>query len=134
MESVQQRIIEKKLQNQITILSRLSDVEVRCAYRLSSLFVFPSYYEGFGIPILEAMASGIPIALSDIPVFREITQNSGLYFDPFNIESMCDAIEQGLMSTGLRKDIVEYGNHRVDDFEFSLLAAQLSAVYESINK
>ena len=61
------------------IYNNLTDIEVQALYRLSKLFVFPSIYEGFGIPILESMAMNTPLILSKIDVFNEITQNKGIY-------------------------------------------------------
>ena len=80
------------IQNQVTLLAGLSDDEVRCAYRCCSLLVFPSLYEGFGIPVLEAMVAGKPIVLSDMPIFREITDNQGFYFDQRSVDHIADAI------------------------------------------
>ena len=94
-KAIQERIDSAKLSANVTFLSGLSDLEVRCAYKLCSLFVFPSSYEGFGIPILEAMAAGCPMVLSDIPVFREITQDKGVYFPHDDVEAMAAAIDDG---------------------------------------
>ncbi|MEH6552219.1 MAG: glycosyltransferase family 1 protein [Pseudomonadales bacterium] len=124
-------LIEKKsLGGSVRVLSGLTDLDVRCAYGLSSLLVFPSRYEGFGIPILEAMAASCPMVLSDIPVFREITQNQGLYFDCNDVEAIAHSIETGLHSTVRRKELVSYGDARVSDFGFDRLAAQLAVLYD----
>lgn len=129
--------IEKKiallhLSDNIRILSGLSDLEVRSAYKLCNLFVFPSAYEGFGIPILEAMAAGVPMVLSDIPVFREITRYQGVYFPNDDPVRMADAIEQMLESADERKRIVNYGYERVRDFSFPALASQIKNLYQSL--
>jgi glycosyltransferase involved in cell wall biosynthesis len=130
-----QKIIElvqsKGLSSYVTLLSGLSDLEVRCFYKLCQLFVFPSSYEGFGIPILEAMAAKCPMVLSDIPVFREITQNMGVYFPHDNVELMATAIEEVLSSSNDRKRLIDYGNKRVRDFSFNSLAAQVENLYRS---
>jgi glycosyltransferase involved in cell wall biosynthesis len=117
------------LKHRVFILKGLSDLEVKCAYALSELVIFPSLYEGFGIPILEAMASGKPMVLSDIPVFKEITQNKCIYFSPNNIDSMSDAIELGLISSDIRDIIIKYGYSRVQDFDFDVLAKSLANRY-----
>lgn len=130
--AIEDRIMSSNLDGHVKILSGLSDQEVRCAYKLCSLFVFPSAYEGFGIPILEAMAAGRPMVLSDIPVFREITQDSGVYFPHDNVESMAHAIEDVLSSSSERKRLVEYGNARVQAFSFHSLAAQVESLYRSL--
>lgn len=124
------QIVSLGLTNQVLLLNGLSDLEVRCLYRLCSLFVFPSAYEGFGIPILEAMASGRPMVLSDLKVFREITENQSMYFPHDDVALMADAIETGLTSCSAREQIVSYGFKRVADFSFERLAGDMVAVYE----
>ena len=127
-----ERIRFANLTGQVRILSGLSDFEVRCAYKLCSLFAFPSSYEGFGIPILEAMAAGCPMVLSDIPVFREITENRGVYFPHDDSGEMATAIESVLASTSERERQVKYGYDRVQDFNFKSLAGQLAKLYRTL--
>ena len=131
-ESIRERIESERLSGSVTLLSGLSDLEVRCVYKLCSLFVFPSSYEGFGIPILEAMAAKRPMVLSDIPVFREITQNKGVYFPHDDVDLMAIAIEKILSSSSDRARLVEYGNERVQDFSFPSLAVQIERLYRSL--
>jgi glycosyltransferase involved in cell wall biosynthesis len=130
-KAIEERVESANLSGHVKLLSGLSDLEVRCAYKLCSLFAFPSSYEGFGIPILEAMAARRPMVLSDIPVFREITQNKGAYFPHHDVESMALAIENVLSSSSERARLVEYGSERVQAFSFHILAAQLERLYKS---
>lgn len=131
---VQERVRHHGLENSVTLLSGLSDFEVRCAYQACHAFVFPSTYEGFGIPILEAMAAERPMVLSGLPVFREITQSQGLYFDADDVEALADAIETVSTSPEIRVQLVDYGKRRVGDFSFSSLATKMREVYHvSIN-
>jgi glycosyltransferase involved in cell wall biosynthesis len=129
---IQDRIDSAKLSGNVTFLSGLSDIEVRCAYKLCSLFIFPSSYEGFGIPILEAMAAGCPMVLSDIPVFREITQNKGVYFPHDDADAMAAAIDAVLSSSNQRASLINYGKERVQWFSFKRLAGQLESVYREL--
>ena len=124
------RIASAKLTGQVNILSGLSDTEVQCLYKLCSLFVFPSTYEGFGIPILEAMVSGCPMVVSDIPVFKEITQNQGRYFPPDSADAMALAIEEGLESQEERERLIQYGSRRAQDFSFGNIAESYATLYE----
>jgi glycosyltransferase involved in cell wall biosynthesis len=136
-DSGERRVIEERVESLnlsggVKFLSGLSDLEVRCVYKLCSLFVFPSSYEGFGIPILEAMAAGCPMALSDIPVFREITQGRGVYFPHDDAEEMASAIETVLSSSSERARLIKYGKERVQAFSFQSLAGQLQGLYRTL--
>jgi len=128
---IEERIESAKLTGTVKFLSGLSEHEVRCAYKLCSLFVFPSSYEGFGIPILEAMAAERPMVLSDIPVFREITQDKGVYFPHDDAEAMAAAIETVLSSSSERARLIDYGKERVQAFSFQSLAGQLASLYKA---
>ena len=128
-KAIEQRVQSAGLSGQVQILSGLTDIEVRCAYKLCNLFVFPSSYEGFGIPLLEAMASGCPMVMSDIPVFREITQNSYVYFPHNDAEAMAFAIEKVLKSSIECERQIKYGYERVQAFNFESLADRLVNLY-----
>lgn len=80
----------------IEFLGHVDDNILKQAYRHASLFIYPSLYEGFGIPPLEAMASGCPVLLSDIEVFHEIDGNNALYCDPNNKEDIIKNIKFAL--------------------------------------
>ena len=132
-KAMAERVQLANLSGHVKILSGLSDVEVRCAYKLCSLFVFPSSYEGFGIPILEAMAAGCPMVLSDIPVFCEITQSRGVYFSHDDTEAMALAIDKVLASNSERERQLKHGYERVQEFNFKNLAGQLANLYTTLS-
>ena len=121
------------LEGKVHLLSGLSDLEVRCAYAACGLFVFPSSYEGFGIPILEAMAAGRPMVLSNLAVFREITQQQGVYFPPDDVQVMAEAMAQVISSPTEQARIVAYGKSRIRDFSYRSLAEQVRVLYASKN-
>ncbi len=120
------------LSEHVAILQGVSDKELTELYAWSGLVVFPSRYEGFGIPILEAMAARRPLALSDIPVFRELTEGQGAYFPPDDSAAMAAVIEGILSSPVEQERLVGYGDRRVRAFSFSNLAAQVEQVYRSL--
>jgi glycosyltransferase involved in cell wall biosynthesis len=130
---VTRRIEALGLDSSVIILSNLSDTELRCVYTLCSLFVFPSAYEGFGIPILEAMAAGRPMVLSNLPAFREITENRGVYFPPNNTELMADAIARVLSSGSESDRLVAYGAQRIHSFSYHRLSEQIAQLYRSLS-
>jgi glycosyltransferase involved in cell wall biosynthesis len=130
--TLSRQIASLNLESRVTILTGLSDLEVRCAYSLSSLLVFPSLYEGFGIPILEAMAAKCPMVLSDLPVFREITGDQSIYFHAEDLEAMADAIIVGSSSSEVREKMIRYGLTRLPDFGFDRLASQIELAYKTL--
>src|SRR5262249_20700987 len=76
----------------ITVLGHVSDDELAALYASCTAFVFPSFYEGFGIPVHEAVLAGAPVLCSDIPVFREIGGELVQYVDPYDDAAMAKAI------------------------------------------
>lgn len=132
LKKIKTLIFAMNLSAQVKILSRISDLEVRCLYKLCKLFVFPSWYEGFGIPLLEAMASGCPMVLSDIPVFREITQDQGVYFPHNDPAAMALAMEDLLGSSEKQERQIKYGEKRVLDFSFTKIAENYVRLYRTM--
>lgn len=96
---------DKLAKNRIHFLTNVSDTELVKYYEEASLFVFPSTYEGFGIPLIEAMSYNLPCVISDIPVFREIGDESVIYVNPKSVRSITEGIEKGL---ALKTQKVEY--------------------------
>ena len=128
------KLIDKlNLSSRIKIFENLNDHELRCFYKLSNLFVFPSIYEGFGIPILESMASDIPIVLSDTEIFKEITLNKYIYFDPYDPLSIATKIKYVLSDKNLRNNMVNFGKKRVKVFTLREQSKNLIKFYKNIS-
>ena len=106
--------------------------ELQEMYRRALLFVFPSRYEGFGFPILEAFASGCPIALSNASCFPEIAKDAGVYFDPESEESIRSAVTSLIESEQLRNEIRTKGYNRLSHFTIEKLICNTAAVYRSL--
>ena len=77
----------------VKFLGRVSDEELRRLYNQAVCFIFPSIYEGFGLPLLEAMTCGCPVLASDIPVFREVCGDAAIYFNPYDETSIRHSID-----------------------------------------
>ena len=100
-------------------------------YQKSSLFVMPSIYEGFGIPILEAMASDCPVIASDIPVLREVAGDAALFAKVGNSDSFCQAIQKLINNSNLQKELIKKGKKRLNDFS---LAKNSAIIIKQIKK
>lgn len=107
----------------------MSDIDLQWAYRKAKCFVFPSLYEGFGIPILEAWTCKCPIVLADASCFKEIAGDAALYFEPGNGEEMKEKIKSLLIDTSLCNDICSRGLERVKQFSWSNAAEKTFQVY-----
>jgi glycosyltransferase involved in cell wall biosynthesis len=98
------------------------------------MFVFPSLYEGFGLPILEAMACGTPVACSNISSMPEVAGEAAVLFKPEEESSIALAVRSIMCATDLRKDLVVRGLERSRQFSWARTAAQTSAVIQSLVK
>jgi len=128
-KEIKKKIIDLGLQDQIKIFSNINNQDFKLLYKMSDIFVFPSLYEGFGIPVLEAMACEKPIALSNIPVFQEITQMKYLYFNPKDPASIAETLEKIICNKDIANNSIDYGKKRIQDFSFKNIASELKHLY-----
>jgi glycosyltransferase involved in cell wall biosynthesis len=119
------------LENKIHNIGFVSDEELIMLYNCTDAFVFPTLYEGFGIPILEAMACGTPTTLSNSSSLPEIAENSALYFNPKNINDMAKKIQQTI-SEGRNSNRVKLGLDRVKLFSWYKTTQKTLNVYKKI--
>ncbi len=124
-----QRIKKEFAQKDIIYTGYVTDEELASLYKGASVFVMPSYEEGFGIPLLEAMALGCPVVSSNAGSLKEVGGNAAIYFDPKDIGDMVEKIDLILNSEKLRKDLIEKGKERVKLFSWEKLAKQTLEVY-----
>jgi glycosyltransferase involved in cell wall biosynthesis len=108
------------------------DAELEVLYRQARLYVFPSLYEGFGLPALEAMAKGCPVASSDRASLPEILGDAALYFDPEDKSDIFSAIEKLLSDEILRNVLIKKGHRQVKKYNWWECAMQTSAIYKEI--
>lgn len=109
-----------------------SEADMLRLYRDAELFVFPSLYEGFGMPILEAWSCHCPVVLSQASCFPEIAADAAEYFEARNAEAMAHTICRVLESPSLRQDLIVRGDHRVAAFSWQRCAEEHMKVYESL--
>jgi glycosyltransferase involved in cell wall biosynthesis len=112
-------------------LGWISAADLEAFYRLSSCFVFPSLYEGFGLPVLEAMARGLPVAASDRSSLAEVAGGAARMFDPESSQAMAEAIEDLLHDRTLVNRLRTAGYERVGRFTWSATARATLQAYES---
>jgi glycosyltransferase involved in cell wall biosynthesis len=105
------------------------DRTLAALYRLASVFAFPSLYEGFGLPPLEAMACGTPVVTSRISSLPEVVGDAALLVDPYSVEEIALGIERALGDEALRAVLVERGRARVRDFSWKRSVKAIHAGY-----
>jgi len=108
---------------------QLSDGGMASAYANAEAFVFPSHFEGFGLPALEAMASGTATILASSSSLPEVGGDAALYFDAGNAAALADVLDSVLANNELRRDLAERGVVRASRFTWRATAAQTAAVY-----
>jgi len=111
-------IRQQNLEQQLIQLGPVPRQQLPALYQAAGLFLFPSYVESFGHPLVEAMAAGLPIVAADTPVNREICGEAALYAHPFDPEDWAGKIAQGLTEDPLRQRLVHAAMKRVEDFSW----------------
>lgn len=106
-----------------------TDRQLAFLYRQAAAFVYPSLYEGFGLPILEAFAAGCPVALSDASCFPEIAADAASYFDPCDVSSIAQALATVLSDEALRRSLIRRGRGRLQAFSWARTAERTAALY-----
>ncbi len=128
---------ELKLFDKWSITDRLvhiaaNDAQMASLYRHALCFVFPSHYEGFGIPILEAFANGCPVCLSNASSFPEVAGDAAMFFNPNDAQSMLDTLKELLVSQTLRTELGRKGLERSKDFSIERMVEQTCDVYRNL--
>ncbi len=108
--------------------------ELPLLYCGASLLVYPSFFEGFGLPALESMACGTPVVASNVTALPEIIGEAGLLFDPFNPEEMASTIYRILSDNVLKDELIKKGLQRVKEFSWQQTAKQTLSVFESVSQ
>jgi glycosyltransferase involved in cell wall biosynthesis len=128
---------EVDLFNDLDIYNRVihhfaSEEELHSLYARATAFVFPSLYEGFGIPVLEAFAAGCPAILSNTSSLPEIGGDGAAYFDPYSINNMRTVIEQVMTSKDVQNELIKNGKNQVRKFSWEKCARETMNIYEMV--
>ena len=113
-------------------LGRLPQPELNALYASATLFAFPSLHEGFGLPVLEAMAAGCPVVASDIPAVREVAGDAAVLVPPADTGAWAEALSRVLESPSLQADLAGAGRRRAALFSWSKTAEATLGVYEEL--
>jgi glycosyltransferase involved in cell wall biosynthesis len=125
-------IAEMGLSDSVRWLPRLTFDEMRLLYASASALIFPSLYEGCGLPVLEAMACGCPVAASDIPTTQEFIGEAALTFDPLSVDAIANAMREFAFDEERRRECAARGLERVKLYSSGIVARNLMGVYRSV--
>jgi len=132
-KEVKEYIISNRLENKITFLKGISNQELAILYQLADIFVYPSLFEGFGIPIIEALYSKTPVITTQNGCFKEAGGPDSIYLkDPEDTMELVDKIEKILLKEDMRKEIATEGFSFVQKFNDDVIANKLMDVYQEI--
>ncbi len=131
-ERLQKEVKNQKAENFVKMVGFVPDEELKLLYREAEVFVFPSLSEGFGLPGLEAMAAGVPVLASDIPVFREIYREAASYFNPIDSQEMAEKIKDLLIDKKKQNTLRKEGFKICDKYSWKKMAEQTLKIYQSI--
>jgi len=131
-EPVRSRIKELKLEEDVLLPGYVNAEDVPVFYSAAEVFVYPSLYEGFGLPVIEAMSCGVPVITSRGSSLEEVAGNAALLIDPLDEVSIASALKQVLGDSELRNHLSKAGLSRSKQFDFKEAARQTVAVYERV--
>src|SRR3954462_11289261 len=121
-----------QLHNYVRFLGYLPEDTLAVMYRLAGVFVFPSLYEGFGLPPLEAMASGTPVVTSNVSSLSEVAGDAALLADPYSPAAIADAIHRVLTDDSVRRDLRRKGLARAQQFSWEASARRVRRIYGEV--
>ena len=133
-KKVQEYIQKEKMESKVIFLKGLSTYELALLYQGAKVFVYPSLFEGFGIPIIEALFSKTPVITTNYGCFPEAGGPDSIYVDPNNINEISQAIHQLLGTPEERKMIAEKGYQYVQKFNDDIIASEIITVYKNLLK
>ncbi len=127
------KIIKKAgLENRVITTGHIPEEDLPMLYQGSEVFCYPSLYEGFGFPIIEAMASGVPVATSEVSSCPDVGGKAAIYFNPLHEEAIADTLHRILTDTELRKKHTIAGIEHSRNFTWEKTAYRTIAVYRSL--
>jgi glycosyltransferase involved in cell wall biosynthesis len=132
LPALRRAVHRHKLHKHVRFLGYLKDDTLTVLYRLASVFVFPSLYEGFGLPPLEAMASGTPVVTSNLSSLPEVTGDAAVLVDPYDVDSIGDGMRRILDDPQLAAELRVKGLKRAQEFSWERSVEKTQRVYREV--
>lgn len=129
------RLVENyHLESEVIFTGAVDRKGLSLLYKGAELFICPSLYEGFGLPVLEAMSYGVPVVCSRVASLPEIALHAAVYFDPYNTNEIAEKIYEVLKDQRLKRYLVREGERRCNAFSWAKTARETLRVYQSLVK
>ena len=132
-DSIFAKVNELKLEDRVIFTKYVPSEDMNALMCGALAFVFPSIYEGFGMPPLEAMACGVPVLASNAASLPEVTGDCGVIVDPYSAEAIADGMERLYSDSSLRQQLSEQGIERAKGFTWDKSAEILYNVYKELS-
>ncbi len=129
---LEKEIKKNNLQGKIILTDTLSRKEITSLYKKAKALTFPSFYEGFGLPVLEAQSLGTPVLTSSTSSLPEVAGDSVLYVDPYSVEEIAKGMERIVFDEKLREDLIKKGFENIKRFSWQKAAKQLLNLFYSL--
>jgi glycosyltransferase involved in cell wall biosynthesis len=129
LPALRRAVHKHKLHKHVRFLGFLPDETLAILYRLAAVFVFPSLYEGFGLPPLEAMASGTPVVTSNVSSLPEVAGDAAVLVDPYEVGSIVEGIRRVLSDPALAEELRRKGRERAREFSWERSVARTREIY-----
>lgn len=133
-EDIENLVSQLQLKPYVRFLGYAPIQDLVALYNAAHMFVYPSLYEGFGLPVLEAMACGCPVITSNISSLPEIAGDAALLVDPYNIELLCESMYRVWQDSTLTHNLIQKGFQRASQFSWERCARETLSVYEQVAK
>jgi glycosyltransferase involved in cell wall biosynthesis len=131
-EAVFEEVSRLGLEKRVHFPGFIADADLPALYSTASVFVYPSLYEGFGLPILEAMACGTPVVASNQSSLPEVVGEAGLLVDPYNVDAIAAAMSQLLHNPNLQQQLSSAGQQQAKNFTWDGMACELLKLYRQL--
>lgn len=131
LNQVKKYIAAHQLTGQVKIITNVPDADLPALYQSAKLFIYPSIFEGFGIPILEAMQSGTPVITSTGSCFREVGGDAVMYANPNNGDELAAQIDRVLNNTTIQESMIQKGIEQSKKFHHQALSKQWMELYQA---